>query len=168
MSNAVTGDESVEDYLEHADFLDTVECAALRGVVMDSVEPDALDYEDWATPLKLSGGRLCLREIGRYHDETIYYTCEGDRMRAVAIENDGTHGKTWARDPPEAVNWLRDALEDPDNLSVVLRERTPFEPLDGGYDCCDDTEPVTEKPAPERSDRTVTWCKSCGETLEEE
>lgn len=126
MSNAVTGDESVEDYLKGDERI------ALLGVVMDVVDPHELSYEDWSTPLKLSGGRLCLREIGRYHDETIYYTCEGDRLRAVAVGNDGTHGKTWALDPPEAVNWLRDALEDPDNLSVVLRERTPFDPLDGG------------------------------------
>lgn len=125
MNNAVTGDESVEDYLRGED-----DCKALYGVVMDMTDPERLDYEDWAVPLKLAGGRLCLREIGRYHDETIYYTVEGDRMRAVAVGNDGTGGETWARTPPEAVNWLRDALEDPDNLSVVLRERTPFEPLE--------------------------------------
>lgn len=119
--------ESIEDYLKHED------CLPLYRVVLDVTCPCELDYEDWAKPMRMSAGQLCLRETGRYGKETIYYAVEsGDRMRAVAV-GDGD-SEVWAQSPPEAINWLRDALREPEDLYPVLRERTPFDPVDGDHD----------------------------------
>lgn len=97
----------------------------LLGVMYGITDPRLLGYEDWALPMKLSGGKVCIREINRYNDSTTYYVVEGDRMRAVSVGID--QSETWAEYPTEAVNWLRDAIRSPERLFPVHRSETPFE-----------------------------------------
>jgi len=103
----------------------------LLSVARTGSVPDGMTYEDWVRPLKLSGGRVCLREDppDGLQPAVFDYTIEdGDTL----VCQRSTDGHTVRAD--DAVYWLQDALRwDGTTVRPVLREETPFAD-DGGDD----------------------------------
>lgn len=111
-------DQTVADVLAQVN--DSGDYTKLEGVLCGSLGPSELNYEDWVKPMKLTGGRVCLREESRYANSAFWYGMANDTLHAY-YDGDGRKASG-----PEAVIWLKSALTEPENLTPVLREETPF------------------------------------------
>jgi len=101
----------------------------LLSVARTGSVPEGMGYEDWVRPLKLSGGRVCLREDppAALHGDVFHYTIEAGGTLVCRRSDDGHTVRA-----DDAVNWLRDALgRDETTVRPVLREETPFADGDG-------------------------------------
>lgn len=117
-------EETVADVLADAGLDD--EHTFLYQLVNGNADPDEADYEMWVQPLKLTGGRVCLREDDPTHPKypTFWYTIRnGDTLVGRRLGRKEVVGKM-------AIRWLQAA--DPTTLTPVLREDTPF--AEGGAD----------------------------------
>ena len=114
----------VLDDLRQTDPDTDVETAFMRHLVSEThpMHQDTLSYEDWVLPMKLSGGRICLRL--EWKDVCWYVRRDG--FGRIKASDDST---------PEEYDYkgLRSALDDPDvDVTPVLLEDTPFSKDDDG------------------------------------
>jgi len=110
--------ETVIDVLDRESL--EAECHELRQFCMGMREATELSYEDWVRPLKLTGGRVCLREGRPDGLAPIWYCWQSDGLRAQA-------GSIRADNPSRAVTWLKGGISAPTStLTPVLRADTPF------------------------------------------
>jgi len=110
--------ETVVDVLRA---LDQPACDDLL-LVADGYDPDRLemDYEDWVRPLKLTGGRVCLRLHRRPIASDDYVSRAPDGLRVVSEEGATLSGKP-------AVAYVHGCLSNGAvEAEPVLREDTPF------------------------------------------
>jgi hypothetical protein len=98
--------------------------ALLEDYCAGQADRDVLDYEDWASPMRVSGGEVCL--VAAFARGTIWWTVDhGDRMRARLEGRFGDDEVELA----EAVGMLRAAMQE-DVLEPILVDETPFEEAD--------------------------------------
>jgi len=82
--------------------------------------PETLDYEDWVLPLKLTGGRVCLRVEPRNPYRAYFLTIgPGERLKQV---HDRENKEPVVVEP----GVLKADLEYGAAVTPVLREETPF------------------------------------------
>jgi len=111
-------DETVADVLRAVDSPDTWKLEEYADPV-PGPQPD-MEYEDWVRPMKLTGGRVCLRvEPNQGPGFLVEWQPEG----LTTWLGDGSEPKQG----PDQAAWLKDIIEDTDwNITPVLREDTPF------------------------------------------
>jgi len=115
-----------------AEHMDPTRHGRLLSVARTGSVPDGMGYEDWVRPLKLSGGRVCLREDppDGLQPAVFDYTIEDGDTLVCQRSTDGA-----VVDADDAVSWLQDGLAgDETTVRPVLREETPFADTDGGDD----------------------------------
>jgi hypothetical protein len=116
--------ETVADVLRAVD--GGGDCEPLLGVAAHPDDPHDLSYEDWVQPMKLTGGRVCLRIS--YPDngiDEILYRAKSGVMKVQSV-----HGGPVDDAVP---TWSKDVLlADETDITPVLRENTPFAEDDDG------------------------------------
>lgn len=85
-----------------------------------NIEPDDLTYEDWVRPMKLTGGRVCLRLDLPGWDADVFVSRRGDGMLIETADTD-----EFAPFPTNPTA-LKNDIEKADTVEPVLREDTPF------------------------------------------
>jgi len=114
--------ETVLDALESIDA--DADTLAMRELLTGAVKPATLSYEQWTKPMKLTGGRVCLR-IGEKPETAIWW---------FMWLPEGMHAdcRTAKREiGPRAVKTLKQGLAMRLPVKPVLKENTPFG-SDGG------------------------------------
>lgn len=110
--------ETVADVLNDADLWASVE--PLYWVARGDKDPDELDYKDWVRPMKLTGGRVCLRLERDGGDRPGFLTVDGAGFLRWMVDD----GRPSSLPHPDE---LRQHLDDPElTITPVLREDTPF------------------------------------------
>jgi hypothetical protein len=110
--------ETVETVLARLD--DNGECGPLFRVATGETHPDCLDYEDWVKPVKLSGGRVAIKEETTAGNTMYYWMEDSSTLHAAPV------GGVVKASADRAVLWLRDGISSDSRLIPVLREDTPF------------------------------------------
>lgn len=115
MSDACETAETVAEILLSLDEAPDEVGKMIRYVSGDMDDPDDMTYEDWIRPLKLTGGRVCLRFD--WEGVTWYVSRAGSGRLMAADELHDPH-------PAAATS---EALHDPEvDVTPVLRDDTPF------------------------------------------
>jgi len=117
-------DETVADVLREV--CDDECWKMIDRVEMPEMAQPEMGYEDWVRPMKLTGGRVCLRVSDAAHDEEWFYTMEG----AGLYYNPRAPFKSVG--PPRSVAFLKRDLDSDVDVTPVLRADTPFAEGDDG------------------------------------
>jgi len=117
-------DETVADVLREV--CDDECWKMIDRVEMPEMAQPEMDYEDWVRPMKLTGGRVCLR-VQRDTEPPVHlrWTPRGLQVHAPDV---------LAPKPPLAVaHYLKWAMDSPPlSITPVLRADTPFAEGDDG------------------------------------
>lgn len=122
MSEADPDARTVADVLEEVPWGE--DAGAMYDMITGSRDPDTLAYEDWVRPLKLTGGRVCLKvRNGMFR---WWYLWDPDGLKRVT----GTEG-VLKDTPPESVQKAKDDITTRHTtITPVLRADTPFAEAD--------------------------------------